>query len=132
MNELAYQLLSHLKAAWRFRWFTVIVAWIIALGGWTAVHRMPDRYQASARVWLNTQSVVKNLLYGLTAQPNVDQMVAMLSRTMISRPNLEKVARMAGMDVELESPKQLERLITRLTTEVILRGAGGDNLFTIS
>jgi polysaccharide chain length determinant protein (PEP-CTERM system associated) len=132
MHELAYQLLSHAKATWHYRWFAVMVAWIIALGGWATVHRMPDRYEASARVWLNTQSVVKNLMYGLTTQPNVDQMVGMISRTMMSRPNLEKLIRMAGMDIELKSPREREQLTTRLSREVTLQSAGGVNLFTIS
>jgi polysaccharide chain length determinant protein (PEP-CTERM system associated) len=132
MHELAYQTLSTAKAAWRYRWIAVIVAWVVALGGWTAVHRMPDRYEASARVWLNTQSVVKNLLAGLTAQPNVDQMVGMISRTMISRPNLEKVIGMADMDTGLASPRDREQMITRMIKEVTLQSAGGDNLFTIS
>jgi polysaccharide chain length determinant protein (PEP-CTERM system associated) len=132
MHELAYQIASNLKAAWRYRWFAVALAWIIALFGWFTIYRMPDRYEASARVWVDTQSVIKNLLVGLTVQPNVNQVVGMLSRTLISRPNLEKVIRMAGMDVESKTPAELEQLITRLTREVIILSAGGENLYTIT
>ena len=75
MHELADQLLFHLKATWRYRWYAVVVAWIIALGGWTAVYLMPDRYEAQARVYVDTQSMLRPLLSGLAVQPNVDQMV---------------------------------------------------------
>jgi polysaccharide chain length determinant protein (PEP-CTERM system associated) len=132
MHELADQLLSYLRACWHYRWFGVVIAWIIAPAGWIAVYRMPDRFEASARVWVDTQSVIKNLLAGLTAQPNVNQTVGMVSRTLISRPNLEKVIRMADKDFELKTSEELQPVITRLTKEVTIQSAGGENLFTIA
>jgi polysaccharide chain length determinant protein (PEP-CTERM system associated) len=56
----------------------------------------------------------------------------MISRTLINRPNLEKVIRMAGMDIEVKTPMELEQLITRLTREVVILSAGGENLYTIT
>lgn len=131
MHELLYQVASNVRAAWRYRWFAIGTAWIIAIGGWAAVHRTPDRYEATARVWVDSQSVLKHLMAGITAQPNVQQLVAMLSRTLTSRPNLEKVIGMANMESEIKNPLDRELLITRLTKELTLRSAGGDNLFTI-
>lgn len=131
MHEQVDQLLSHLKATWRYRWLAIVLAWIIALGGWIAVYRMPDRYEASARVYLDTQSVLKPLLAGLTAHPNASETVGMISRTLISRPNLAKVIRMAGMDLELKTSEALEPLITRLTRELTIQTAGGD-LYSIA
>jgi polysaccharide chain length determinant protein (PEP-CTERM system associated) len=132
MHELADQLLSSLKASWHYRWFAVVVAWIIALGGWMTVFRMPDRYEASARVWVDTQSVLKNVLAGLAAQPNVNQVVGMIGRTLINRPNLEKVIRMADMDIGLKTPEDRERIVARLNRELTVQSAGVENLFTIA
>lgn len=132
MHELADQLFSHLKATWRFRWYVVVFAWIIALGGWIAVYLTPDRYEAYARVYVDTQSVLRPLLSGLAVQPNVDQMVTMMSRTLISRPNLEKVIRMADMDIGLKTSEDRGQLITRLTKELTIKSAGSENLYTIS
>ncbi|MGB5082989.1 MAG: XrtA system polysaccharide chain length determinant [Burkholderiales bacterium] len=132
MHELVDQLLSHLKAIWRYRWYAVAFAWVAAVGGWTAVYLAPDRYEASARVYVDTQSVLRPLLAGLTVQPNVDQMVAMMSQTLISRPNLEKVIRMADMDIELKTTEDREKLITRLTRELAIKGAGRENLYIIA
>jgi polysaccharide chain length determinant protein (PEP-CTERM system associated) len=132
MQELAYEFASRLRAAWRYRWFAIAAAWIIAIFGWALVHRMPDRYEATVRVWVDTQSVLKPLLAGVTVQPNVQQLVAMLSRTLMSGPNLEKVIRMAGMESEISTPDGKEALVARLTKEVSVLSAGGVDLFTIA
>ena len=84
MHELSGQLLAYLKATWRFRWYAVVFAWLAAIGGWIAVYLTPDRFEASARVYVDTQSVLRPLLSGLAVQPNVDQLVMMMSRTLIT------------------------------------------------
>src|SRR6185295_5443469 len=133
MHELAEQLVSHLRAIWRYRLYAVVVAWVIALGGWATVYyKMPDRYQADARVYVDTQTVLRPLLSGLAVQPDVEQMVMMMSRTLISRPNLEKVIQMAGLDVGLNTEDERANLITRLNKEIAIKSAGGENLYTIS
>ena len=132
MHELADQLLSYLRATWRNRWYAVAFAWVAAIGGWVAVYLTPDRYEASARVYVDTQSVLRPLLAGLAVQPNADQIVTMMSRTLISRPNLEKVIRMADMDIRLKTPQDREQLITQLMRGLEIKSAGRDNLYTIS
>ena len=132
MHELAGQLLFYLKSTWRYRWFAVVVAWLIAAAGWVAVERMPDRFQAWARVYVDTQSMLRPLLSGLAVQPNDVQIVRMMSRVIISRPNLEKVVQMAGMDKNNFSPEERAHLVTRLAKEITIDSAGRDNIYTIS
>ena len=132
MHESANQLLTHLKAIWRYRWYAVVVAWIIALGGWTAVYLTPDRYEAHARVYVDTQSMLRPLLSGLAVQPNIDQIVTMMSRTLVSRLNVDKVIQMADMDTGLNTPEDREQLVARLTRELAIKSAGRENLYTIA
>jgi polysaccharide chain length determinant protein (PEP-CTERM system associated) len=132
MHELADQLLSYLRAAWRYRWHAAIAAWLLALAGWTAVHLMPDRYEANARVYVDTQSMLRPLLSGIAVQPNVDQVVAMMSRTLVSRANVEKVIQMAGIDTGLASPAARERLIAGLTKDITITSGGRENFYTIT
>ncbi|HVY07569.1 MAG TPA: XrtA system polysaccharide chain length determinant [Burkholderiales bacterium] len=132
MHELAQQFLVHLKAMWRYRWFAVAFAWLVAICGWVALYLMPDHYEADARIYVDTQSVLRPLLSGLAVQPNLDQMVAMMGRTLISRTNLEKVVQMAGLDQRQKTEAERVELINRLTTSIVLRGTGKENLYTIS
>jgi polysaccharide chain length determinant protein (PEP-CTERM system associated) len=132
MNELVDQLISHVKAGWRNRWHAVAAAWLIAVAGWTAVYLAPDRYEAYARVYVDTQSMLRPLLTGIAVQPNVDQMVAMMGRTLVSRVNVEKVVHMSEMDAGLSSSEDREKLIARLTKGLAVKSAGRENLYTIS
>src|SRR5687767_15963011 len=93
---------------------------------------MPDRYEAHARVFVDTQSMLRPLLSGLAVQPNMDQVVSMMSRTLISHVNVEKVVQMAGMDSGRQTQDQREQLIVRLTRELTIRSAGRENLYTIT
>ena len=132
MHELAEQLWSHVTSTWRYRWYAVVFAWVAAIAGWAFVYLMPNRYEATARVYVDTESVLRPLLAGVTVQPNIDQIVTMMSRTLISRPNLEKVIRMADIDIRLKTPEDRETLITRLTKELTIKSAGRENLYTIA
>ena len=132
MHEIIEQVVGYIKGAWRYRWIGVAVAWLVAIAGWVSVYQMPDRYEATARVYVDTQSVLRPLLSGLTVQPNVDQMVSMMSRTLVSRPNIEKVIRMADLDIKLKTPEERESLINRLGKQLEIKSAGRENLYTIA
>ncbi len=132
MEELVTQLIGYLRGMWRFRWWGLALAWAVGVGGGVAVYLMPDKYQSSARIYVDTQSVLRPLMSGLAVQPNVGQQINMLSRTLISRPNVEKLITMADLDLGVHSPAQREALITSLTKQLEIGSAGRDNLFTLA
>jgi len=131
MEELIRQAQSILRGMWRYRWPALLTAWVTAIVGVVVVFKIPDQYEASARIYVDTQSILKPLMAGLTVQPNVEQQVSMLSRTLISRPNVEKLIRMADMDLKAGSKTEQEALIERLTKEIQIRNTGRDNLYSL-
>ena len=130
MEDLINQISAILRGMWKFRWLGLIVAWVIGAGGMVAAFKVPDRYEAMARIFVDTQSILKPLMSGLAVQPNVDQQVNMLSRTLISRPNIEKLIRMADLDLKNETKGQQEALIEGLMKSVEIKSAGRDNLYS--
>ncbi len=132
MNELFEQILSYLRAIWRYRWYAMVLVWLLAFGGWLAVAKMPDVYQASARVHVDTDSILRPLLRGLTVHPNVEQRLAMMARTLLSRPNLEEVARKTDLDLRAKGPAQTEAMLDRLADNIKLGNTRRENLYTIS
>lgn len=105
---------------------------VLCLIGWGMVYTLPNRYEASARVYVDTESILKPLLSGLAVQPNVDQRVVMITRTLISRPNVERVIRMADLDITTKTAEEKEALIDRLSKQIEIKSAGHDNLYTIA
>ena len=132
MQEPIQQILSALRGMWKFRWPAVIVAWVVAAVGTVVVARIPDQYEATARIFVDTDSILKPLMMGLAVQPNVDQQIGMLSRTLISRPNIEKLIRMADLDLRAASKAEQDALIEKLTKGIEIRTAGGVNLYSMA
>lgn len=132
MEELLAQISTVARSMWRFRWLSMLVAWLVAIAGAVIVFQIPDQYEATARVYVDTQSILKPLMTGLAVQPNVEQQVVMLSRTLISRPNVEKLVRMADLDLKSESKAQQEALLARLMSSLEIKSVGRDNLYTLA
>jgi len=132
MEQLLSDLLAHLRGMWRYRWLGVAVGWLAGIVLAVAIFLLPDQFQASARVFVDTQSVLKPLMQGLAVPTNVEQQVTILSRTLISRPNIEKLIRMADLDLAVKSREERERLIEDVMKRVQIGSGGRDDLFVLS
>jgi polysaccharide chain length determinant protein (PEP-CTERM system associated) len=132
MQEIVQQALVILRGMWKFRWPGLVVAWAAAVAGVVVVMKIPDQYEATTRIYVDTDSILKPLMVGLTVTPNVEQQIGMLSRTMLSRPNLEKLVRMADLDLRNAGRNDQEALIERLSKGIEVRTAGGLNLYMMS
>ncbi|PCH85025.1 MAG: chain length-determining protein [Piscirickettsiaceae bacterium] len=122
MNELFSIVFHYLHGISRFKWTVLIVAWLFALIGWLMVYQMPNKYEATARVHIDSNRVLRPLMRGITIQTNVDRRVSLLSRTLMSRPNLEKLARMADLDLTVETDAQKEAMLSGLAKNIKLLG----------
>ena len=132
MEELFDQVTAVAKGMWRFRWQALLVAWGVGIVALVAAFRVPDQYEATARIYVDTQSILRPLMSGLAVQPNVEQQVIMLSRTLISRPNVEKLVRMADLDLKSDSKVKQDAVVSDVMDMLDIKSAGRDNLYTLS
>lgn len=132
MDEVIRQITVRLRGMWHRRWIGLAAAWIAAIIGVTVALRIPERFEANARVYVDTQSLLRPLLEGLSIQPNMDQQVGLISRTLISRPNVEKLVRMADLDLEARSNSARDELIDTTMKGITLTGNTTNNLYVIS
>lgn len=132
MQDVIAKVLGYARAAWRYRWYALLVAWPLALAGWAYVALQPDQYEAKARVYIDTRSMLRPLLRGLAIETDVSAQVALMTRTLLSRPNLEKVARMTDLDLKAKEPQQMEELLDDLKNTIIIEGTGRENIYSIS
>src|SRR6266545_3072999 len=130
MQEVVEQLLALLRGMWQRRWIGLGVAWVTAIIGAIIVFRLPDKYEASARVYVDTQSMLQPLMAGMAVTPDAGQQVAILSRILLSRPNLEKIIRKSDLDTS--AGRNAADLVDETVGSLNISRAGGDNLYTIA
>ena len=132
MHDILQQFLDYGRGMWHRRWIGLAAAWLAAIVGVAVVYRMPDKYEASARVYVDTDSLVRPLISGLAIQPSMDQQVALISRTLISRPNVEKVVRMADLDLSVKTGYAREELVDNVMRTIQFAGGPATNLYGIA
>src|SRR5580692_2877866 len=131
MDSVRVILFKYLRAAWRRRWLGVMVAWLVCGAGWVLVYAIPNQFESSARMFVDADAVLTPLLRGLAADSQPTTQLEILQRTLLSRPNLEKLVSKTDLDLTLNSPSDRERLLTRLGSEIHVTPQT-KNLFTIS
>ncbi|MBI5451162.1 MAG: chain length-determining protein [Gammaproteobacteria bacterium] len=133
MVEGIRQLIDRAQDFWRYRWLALAIAWLVAIGGWIGVYIIPDQYQASARVYVDSESILRPLLKDIAVQPDVKERLSLMSRTLLSRPNLEKIARAVDFDINTRTDKDMEEVLDELTSKIeIESNVKEPNLYLIS
>ena len=130
MIELVREAQAALHPIWSRRWFAALAAWAVALVGAALVWFVPNRYEATSRIYVDTQTVLKPLMAGLAFQPDIDQQVRMLARTLVSRPNLESLLDRLGGNFVL-SGEDRDKTVDGLMERIKVDPTGG-NLYVIS
>jgi len=132
MHENFRIALVALRGMWAHRWLGLATAWAVGAAALAWIVVQPARYEASARIFANTDSILNPLMTGLTVQPNEDTRIAMLSRLLISRPNVEKLVQTVGLDAQARSGEDRERIVDSVMKTLQIKAADRDNLYTLT
>lgn len=133
MHDVVVLLLRYVRGTWRFRWWMLGIAWTVCVIGWSVVAKLPDRYEASARVYVDTTSVLEPLLKGIAINTSdTRQKIFLMTRTLLSRPNLEKVMRMTDLDLHATTDEEKEAIVDGLKEKIVFLGTSRENLYSIS
>lgn len=118
-------------ALWRRRWVALATAWALLLLGSTIVVLLPDQYEASARVYVDTDSLMGPLLKGIAVEDDPTQQLAIMQSTLLSRPNLTNVARAVFPALDAKNEFALEGATENLKSRTIVQ-VEGKKLFRIA
>src|ERR1700746_3780690 len=99
MDSLRLVIEQYARAAWRRRWGGLFMTWLIGGVGWGAVYLVPNQYESSARLFVDADAILTPLLRGLAADSAPTSQLEILQRTLLSRPNMEKL--ISKTDLEL-------------------------------
>ncbi|MDC2890050.1 hypothetical protein [Psychrosphaera algicola] len=93
---------------------------------------MPDVYESKAKVFADTRSMLRPLLRGLAIQTDASTEIQLIAKTLLSRPNLEEIARNTDMDIKASSPQEFNEIVEKLREDINFNSGGRENIYTIS
>jgi polysaccharide chain length determinant protein (PEP-CTERM system associated) len=128
MNPMINQVMDEVRSTWRFRWWALTVATLLALGGWLFVFSLPDRYEASASVFVDTRTSLKPVLQGLTVEQDVEAQLNFVRQSLLAGPKLLKIARQSGvLPPYAIDPRVQEQLVAGMSQriDITVRSANG-------
>ncbi len=131
MDSFRIMLIQYMRAAWRRRWIGVLVAWLVCGIGWAGTYAIPNQYESNARLFVDADAILTPLLRGIAADSAPTTQLEILQRTLLSKPNLEKLISKTDLDLSLNGPTDRERMIGRLANEIKVVPQT-KNLFTIT
>ena len=98
-----------------------MAVWLVAALGAVFLWKLPERYEANARVYVDTKSVLSLPPRDLAVEPDIDQTVGMLARTLITRPNVEMLMRKVKLETPGMTQSERDTIVDRLSVTSRLR-----------
>ena len=131
MHAIQVLIRKQLSAAWRHRWPAVLFTWLVCALGWGMTFMIPNQYESSARLYVDADAVLTPLLRGLAVDSASATQLDTLQRTLLSRPNLEKLISKTDLELSLRGPADRELMVQGLANSIRITPQTR-NLFTIS
>ena len=132
LQQTLVQILDYVKGIWIKKRYVMLFSWLICPIGFIYVATLPDQYASRAQVFVDTRSVLQPLLRGLAIQTNPDQEIQMMAKTLLSRSNVEIIARESDLDIAAQTEAQFEGIVSALVNNIKLSSTGRDNIYNIS
>ncbi|MGJ8674727.1 MAG: XrtA system polysaccharide chain length determinant [Pseudoalteromonas sp.] len=132
LEQTIQMVLDFIRGIWIKKRYVMICSWLICPIGFFYVSTLPDVYESDAQVFVDTRSVLQPILSGLAFGTNPEQEIQMMAKTLLSRSNVETIARESDLDITVTTDEAYNKLITDLTDDINLAGTGRDNIYTIS
>ena len=120
----------YLAAGARHRWRALALAWVVCLAGWAGIYAIPNQWQSSTRIYADADAILGMLLRGIAIDNSPAGQVEVLQRTLLSRPNLEKVIQRTPLDARAQTAGERDALLARLVRDIRIT-TQTRNLFTI-
>ena len=130
-------LIEQLRGLWRFRSIGMAVAWAVLVLALLAITVLPNRYEASATVFVNTQTAMSAATRTLTLDENTDSQIQLVREALLGGPQLGKIADDTGLTARARTPEERQQAIDKLRNQIqiALRNAGaaaGGGTYVIS
>lgn len=93
LHDIYQQVKSVAYGIWRKRWYMMAATWLVCLTGWGLVATLPYRYESSAQIYVDTDSILPSIVKDLSVEVDVGKRIDVVKKTLVTRSNLEKIIR---------------------------------------
>ncbi len=129
MNGIYDEVRIALHTIWTRRWLALGVAWGVCVLGWLVVSQIPSRYDSTARVFVQMQTILPAGMDGVPQ--SVPMSVDAIRTTLTSAVTLEKVVRGTGLAATVSSDRDVADRVSSLAQNIKVVSQQ-DNLFQIT
>ena len=109
---------DQLRGLWRFKWAALIVAWVVALLAWAVVFMIPNKYEAKAKIFVNTGTTLSQATKGISLSDDIAAQIQQVSDVLLSTPQLRKVANETNLMAGAITGRQQEGVIDALRDNI--------------
>lgn len=128
LHEIYQQAKALGYGIWRKRWYMLITAWTIAIVGWGAIYNMPYRYEADARIFVDADSLLPQLIKTNGLKIDNAKKIEAVRNEIVSRPNLENIVRRSEYLERLaQNSGERDNLISRMQRDIRIIPLQGNN-----
>src|SRR5690349_19531318 len=121
MSPLVDDLIEQIRGAWRFRWLALGLACVVAVVGWMTVFALPDVYEATARVFVDTRTALRPALQGLAVEQDVNAQLNYVRQSLLKGPQLEAIARQTGVISDsIKDPRVAARILDKMSDRTFI------------
>ncbi len=123
MHATIEELFDQLRGAWRFKWVALTVAWCVALVLWVIVFLIPNTYEATARVFVDTGTTLSQATKGIGLGDNVENQIDRVRAAILGTPELVKVADATNLMAGAITVAEQQHVIGQLRKNLNIEGA---------
>ena len=132
MQTWKSDLLTYAVASWRYRWLALATTWLVCLAGWLAVAFIPNNYESSAEVYIDSDTLLNPLLKGLAVTNDPNQEILVMLQTLLTDPTLERVIRATNPTAASMSTRQMQDTIASLRKQIALKPLRAKQAYSIT
>ena len=137
VHVVVQELLDQVRGAWRFRWVALAMAWCVALVLWFAIFMIPNKYEATAKVFVDTGTTLSEATRGIGLGDDVENQIERVRQAILGTPELERVANATNLMAGAVTAAQQQNVIDNLRRNLDIVGylapqRASAALFTIS
>lgn len=127
ITALLESVLDQVRGAWRFRRIALLVTWGTAVLAWLGIFLLPETYEATARVFVDTKTTLSEVTRGISVDSAVDTQIQRVRQALLGGPQLRKVAQDTELTVGAVTPSQQQAVINKLREAIQISGGIGQD-----